>query len=109
MSRHVAWASGTKGTVLRTVDGGEHWKLVSVPDAESLDFRDVEAVNAKAAWVLSSGPGEKSRVYRTKDAGAHWQLQLTNPDAAGFFDALALFNKSAGVLLGDPVNGRFVI
>jgi hypothetical protein len=29
VSRHVAWVSGTEGTVLRTVDGGRHWKDVS--------------------------------------------------------------------------------
>jgi photosystem II stability/assembly factor-like uncharacterized protein len=109
VNSHVAWASGTKGTVLRTVDGGGHWSRIPVPDSESLDFRDVEAASSKAAWLLASGPGEKGRVYTTGDAGLHWQLRLTNPDSTGFFDAIALFSKSAGVLLGDPVDGRFVI
>src|SRR5262249_16128431 len=43
VSDQIAWASGAKGTVLRTIDGGEHWAKVNVPDAEALDFRDVQA------------------------------------------------------------------
>ncbi len=105
----VGWASGTHGTVLRTIDGGAHWIASAVLGADTLDFRDVESTDGRTAWLLASGPGEKSRVYRTVDAGQHWSLSLTNPDPGGFFDALAFFGKQHGILLGDPVDGRFVI
>src|SRR5438477_10697578 len=59
VSPKIAWASGTKGTVLRTEDGGQTWKNVSVAGAEALDFRDVQAFDAQAAFVLSIGPGEQ--------------------------------------------------
>ncbi len=50
----VAWASGTNGTVLRTVDGGDHWLTCATPPgAEKLDFRGVQAFDAKAAIVMS--------------------------------------------------------
>jgi len=105
----VAWATGTKGTVLRTGDAGAHWLPSTIPSSESLDFRDIETPDATHAWLLSSGPGDKSRVYRTQDSGKNWQLQLTNPDPTGFFDAIALFTRYSAILLGDPVDGRFVI
>ena len=41
VSSKVAWASGAKGTVLRTIDGGETWETLVIVGAESLDFRDV--------------------------------------------------------------------
>src|SRR6266545_2425452 len=43
VSSRVAWASGSGGTVIRTVDGGRSWARVSPPDTETLLFRDVEA------------------------------------------------------------------
>src|SRR3546814_1215555 len=49
----VAWASGAKGTVLRTLDGGRHWRRIVVPGADELDFRDVEGFDARAAVVSS--------------------------------------------------------
>lgn len=104
VSARIAWATGTKGTVLRTTDSGLHWLPSQVPDAEALDFRDVESFDGQTAWIL-----DKSRLYRTTNGGAKWMLSLTNPDAKGFFDAIAFFNKQSGVLLGDPVDGHFVI
>lgn len=109
VSAKVVWASGTKGTFLRTIDGGEHWQSGTVPGAEALDFRDVEAFDAETAYLLASGEGASSRVYKTTDDGGHWDLLLTNPDAKGFFDSLAFWDRRHAILVGDPVDGSFVI
>jgi photosystem II stability/assembly factor-like uncharacterized protein len=109
VSAAVAWASGAKGTVLRTLDGGKTWQRLPVPDADALDFRDIQAFDASTAIIMSAGPGEASRLYRTRDGGATWQLLITNPDKDGFWDAIAFWDARNGILLGDPVNGAFRI
>lgn len=107
VSRDVAWASGAKGTVLRTVDGGEHWEKVNVPNAEALDFRDVQAFDEKTAFVLSIGPGEQSRIYKTADGGKTWQLQFTNKDPKAFYDCFSFWDNKHGIALSDSVDGKF--
>ncbi len=102
----VAWASGQKGTVLRTLDGGAQWQVMHVDGAGLLDFRDVEGFSSDVAVVLSIGPGEASRVYRTEDGGQSWTLALQNKDPRGFFDCMA-FEGERGWMLGDPVDGRY--
>lgn len=103
----VAWASGQKGTVLRTMDGGAHWQKVALPPgAEALDFRDIEGFDSETAVVLSIGPGDSSRVYRTEDGGASWTQVLRNRDERAFFDCMT-FEGERGWLMGDPVEGRF--
>jgi photosystem II stability/assembly factor-like uncharacterized protein len=109
VSGQVAWASGNKGTVLRTADGGRTWSVLAVPGAEALDFRDIEAIDARTAYVLAIGSGDKSRIYKTTDAGAHWVLQFTNPDPRAFYDAIAFWDERTGLAVGDPVDGRFTI
>jgi len=105
----TAWASGAGGTVLLTTDAGATWTRRPVPESESLDFRDVEAFDARRACVLSIGEGDKSRIYRTADGGATWDLVFTNRDPAGFLDAFAFWGADHGLALGDPVAGRFTI
>lgn len=109
----VAWASGTDGTVLKTTDGGGHWVRCAVPDRDkdgaSLDFRGVQAFDATTAVVMASGPGAKSRLYKTTDGCKTWQLLFANPDAPnGFFDSFWL-NGKRGIVLGDPVGGKFAV
>ena len=105
----VVWASGSKGTFLRTVDGGATWNSAQVPVAADADFRGLWAFDAQTAILLSIGKGEKSRVYKTADGGTHWDLLYTDPDPDGFFDAIAFWDASHGILLGDPVKGRFLV
>lgn len=105
----VVWASGANGTVLRTSDGGASWQKLTIPDADRLDFRDVDAVSETAAYALSIGPGPASRIYKTLDSGAHWTLQFTNDDPKAFFDAMAFWNADRGLAVSDSVDGRFVI
>lgn len=104
----TGWASGRKGTVLRTTDGGATWQDVSVPSAEQLDFRDVEGFDAQRAVVLSIGNGAASRVYRTENGGRNWILVLRNADQRAFFDCM-VFDGPRGWLLGDPVDGRYQV
>jgi photosystem II stability/assembly factor-like uncharacterized protein len=103
VSRQVAWASGTHGTYVRTIDSGQTWTPAQVPDAMGLDFRAVVAFSADEAFLMSAGPGEQSRIYYTSDAGRHWQLQFTNTNPKGFFDSMVFWDSRHGVVLGDPL------
>jgi photosystem II stability/assembly factor-like uncharacterized protein len=107
VSAKVAWVSGTKGTYARTIDGGQTWSVGTVPGAEKLDFRDVEAFGESTAYLLSAGAGEDSRIYKTTDGGKTWIMQFKNPDKAAFFDAMAFWDEKNGVALSDPVKGQF--
>ncbi len=107
VSGQIAWASGTQGTVLRTLDAGNHWENVSVPGAEKLDFRDVRAFDAGHAFVLSIGNGEQSKIYKTGDGGRSWKLQFTNPDPKAFYDCFAFWDRTHGIAMSDSVDGKF--
>jgi photosystem II stability/assembly factor-like uncharacterized protein len=109
VSDTVAWASGNKGTVVRTIDGGVTWTPVSPPDASSLDFRDIEAFDANTAYVLSIGSGAASRIYKTTDGGKAWALQFTSADPKSFYDAITFWDVNTGLAFGDPVDGRFTV
>ena len=109
VSPQVAWASGADNTVLRTTNGGGSWERLASPSTDRLDFRDVDAIDARTAYVLSIGPGAASRIYRTNDAGARWDLQFTNTDPEAFFDGMAFWDADHGLAVSDSVKGTFVI
>ncbi len=103
------WASGTNGTILRSEDEGYMWQTCTVPPgAASLDFRGVFGWDGNHAVALSSGTGAASRLYETTDGCTSWHLLFENPERDGFWDAVA-FRGKTGLVLGDPVNGRFVL
>jgi photosystem II stability/assembly factor-like uncharacterized protein len=109
VSDRTVWVSGHGGAVARTLDGGEHWQLRPVPGAEKLEFRDVHALSADVAWVMSAGPGPQSRIYHTVDGGATWGLQFTNGDTTAFFDCITFFDKKTGVAYSDAVGERTLV
>ncbi|WP_163511787.1 WD40/YVTN/BNR-like repeat-containing protein [Fodinicola acaciae] len=107
VSRTTAWVAGATGVVLRTTDGGRHWRNVSPPDAAGLEFRDVEAFDARRAVVLAIGDGDASRIYATSDGGAHWTRAFTNDEPKAFYDCMTFFDSRRGLALSDPVDGKF--
>ena len=110
VSAQVAWASGTKGTYLKTTDGGASWRVAVVPGADQLDFRGVQGMDERTAYLLSSGDGDKSRIdktYATVDCTGLCSSQI--PIRRGSSDAIRFWNRRQGIVLGDPVDGQFVI
>ena len=105
----TCWFGTGKGTIGRTTDGGESWKLTVVEGAEEVEFRDVEAFDENHCIAMSVGEGEASRIYRTIDGGETWKLVYQNKAPKGFFDGIAFWDEENGILAGDPVGGRLVI
>ena len=109
VNSQTVWASGVLGTFAVTSDGGAHWRSGVVPGAETLQFRDVEGVTDKIAYLLAAGVGTDSRIYKTADGGATWTLQFVNQDPNGFYDCFSFWTPKRGVVMGDSVAGRFPI
>ena len=106
---NVVWISGTNGTYGRTLDGGLTWETGVVPEADSLQFRDVHGVDAETAYLLSIGTGEQSRIYKTQNGGLHWILQFTNAEPDGFFDCMDFWDAGHGMAFSDSFDGDFYI
>jgi photosystem II stability/assembly factor-like uncharacterized protein len=111
VGENIIWASGTGGTVLRTVDSGKNWSVMIIPGAEKLDFRGIRAFDDKTAVIMSSGKAEdgQAHIYRTTDAGKTW-TQVYEQKAPGvFFDAIAFWDVRHGIVLSDPVDNHFAL
>jgi photosystem II stability/assembly factor-like uncharacterized protein len=106
----TVWLAGVGGDVRRTTDGGRTWKDVSPAGAGALEFRDVEARDARRATVLAIGEGDASRILRTRDGGRSWETTFVNDDPAAFYDCMAFYpGGRRGLAVSDPVDGKFRI
>jgi len=109
VSAKVAWVGGYDGTILRTADGGRHWLDVSPAGADTLQFRDIQAFDARHAVAMAAGTGTDSALYATSDGGRHWRLTYQNTNPAAFFDCMSFSDRNHGLVLSDPVDGKFRI
>lgn len=97
----VVWASGQKGTVLRTVDGGATWEVSRIPDCDAIDFRDIHAFDANRAIVMSAGTPAVS--FETADGGKTWSRCFYDENPALFFDAIEFTKDQSGFAFSDPI------
>ena len=105
----VIWASGSNGVILRSRDVGKTWQRLHVAGGETLDFRSIQAFDAKKAYVMSIGDSGNSRIYKTTDGGVNWKLQYADKRKEFFLDALVCSSQTECFAIGDPIDGKFVI
>lgn len=103
----VVWVSGSNGTVGRSTDGGATWQWLTVNNFEKRDFRDIEAFDAATAVIMAVG--EPACILKTSNGGLTWKLVYTNKTPGMFLDAMEFWNIQSGIVIGDPVNGKFFI
>jgi photosystem II stability/assembly factor-like uncharacterized protein len=110
-SADVVWASGARGTIIRSLDGGRTWHADTVAGFTTLDFRSVHAMNDGTGFIASAGEAEKglARILATGDGGRHWHTTYFTAQKGVFFDALGFWDLKAGVALSDPVDSAFVL
>ncbi|WP_165372118.1 WD40/YVTN/BNR-like repeat-containing protein [Emticicia agri] len=108
VNNKIVWAGGTKGTILKTTNGGQQWEVLQVAGAEALDFRDIHGVSAKVAFAMSAGDADKdaARIYKTTDGGKSWRVIFQTSEKGAFFDSFDFWNEKEGVLIGDPIDDK---
>jgi len=107
VSDKIVWVSGSNGTVGRTLDGGHTWMWMTVPGYEKRDFRDIEAFGGKTAVIMAIA--EPAEILKTTDGGRTWKLVYENKTPGMFLDAMEFWNVNSGIVVGDPIDGRFFI
>ena len=110
VNHRVVWASAAGGTYAVTTDGGATWTSAVVPGAEALQFRDVHAVTAKKAYLMSAGEGPDNRIYKTEDGGENWTIQFqAGADPRFFYDCFDFWSPNRGITFADGIEGRFPV
>jgi hypothetical protein len=103
----IIWASGSNGTIGKSLDGGKTWKWNIVKGFEKRDFRDIEAFDAATAIIIAVA--EPGNILKTVDGGETWKVVYENKTPGMFLDAMEFWNEQSGIVLGDPINGKFFI
>jgi photosystem II stability/assembly factor-like uncharacterized protein len=104
---NTVWVSGHKGTVGKSLDGGKTWQWKKVKGFDSTDFRDIEAFSSTEAIIM--GISEPAYILKTNDGGDTWKVVYENKTKGMFLDAMEFWNEQSGIIIGDPINGRFFI
>ena len=105
VNSRVVWASGARGIVTRTADGGATWKVDSIPGATRMDLRAIHGRGDRIAHVAATA----GRIWRTVDGGKTWSLRYHATDTTVFLDAIDFWDGDHGIVLGDPMNGRWFV
>jgi hypothetical protein len=101
------WVSGSNGMVGKSLDSGKTFVWNVVKGFEKTDFRDIEAFNDTIAIIM--GISSPSYLLRTTDGGANWKIVYENNASAMFLDAMEFLNEKNGIVIGDPIEGKFFI
>ncbi len=107
VNNNVIWVSGSNGMVGKSVNAGKNWKWMTVKGFEKTDFRDIEAFDANTAIIM--GIAEPAYILKTENGGDTWKVVFENKTSGMFLDAMDFRNAKDGVVIGDPVDGRFFI
>jgi photosystem II stability/assembly factor-like uncharacterized protein len=104
---NVVWVSGSNGTIGKTTNGGKNWDWLKVKGFETRDFRDIEAFDASTAIIIAVD--EPAYILKTTDGGESWKIVYENKTKGMFLDAMEFWNEQNGVVLGDPIDGKFFL
>ena len=107
VSDEVCWSSGSHGTVIRTIDGGNSWTECSPPGYSSLQFRDIHAFNKDTALILSAGL--PAVILKTVDGGNSWKEVYENTSEGVFFDAFDFWDQKEGLAFSDAAEKHLLI
>lgn len=106
-NENTIWASGSKGSIAISTDGGAHFNWKQIVGYETRDFRAIYAWNAKEAIAVAIAA--PAIVLKTKDGGVSWYKVYENKDTLMFLDAIQFKDSVQGSIVGDPIYNQIFL
>jgi hypothetical protein len=103
----VIWVSGSGGMIGKSVDSGNTFRWMTVPGFSKTEFRDIEAFDSSTAIIMAIDT--PATILKTKDGGKTWVTTYRNTQKGMFLDAMEFWNEQSGIVIGDPIDGKFFV
>ena len=106
-NQNTIWASGSKGSIAKSVNGGTDFEWMQVKGYETRDFRSIHAWDDKEAIIVAIAA--PAIILKTKDGGTSWYKVYENADTLMFLDAIHFKDASNGLVVGDPISNHIFL
>jgi hypothetical protein len=100
-SENVIWASGSKGSIAKSTNGGLSFNWFQVEGYENRDFRAIHAWDENEAIIMAIA--SPAVVLKTKNGGENWSIVTEILDTNMFLDAIHFKDDQEGWIVGDPI------
>lgn len=100
------WLAGQHGFWAHSSDAGVTWDTGHIAGFEG-EIRDIEAWDDMTA--IAMGIESPGILWKTTNGGQSWKevYRLDHPSA--FFDNMDFNNSGSGIVIGDPIDGKWTI
>src|SRR5260370_7193023 len=101
LDKSNGWAL-TTSSILRTSDGGVHWRNVTPTNTVLSPMAKGDFLSDKYAWIVNASQNNTISVLRTSDGGQNWQsTTIADPDSE-ILDMPHFLNTQEGCLEITP-------
>jgi photosystem II stability/assembly factor-like uncharacterized protein len=99
----TGWAIAGRA-VLRTADGGNHWRNVTPPGRALVSGSVAQFLTASLAWIaIPQAAGATTQLFHTSDGGQSWQQSTVQ---AGFVRQMTFIDAQHGWMLVGNANAE---
>ena len=92
-------AAQLNAKVVKTVNGGQTWRVIDIPDLQGSQAFDIQAVDTSTAWLITTSIATFSgSVYKTTNGGNTWQKKMSTTNRGVL---IRFFDRNTGVAIGE--------
>ena len=71
VGKSYGWVAGYYGTILKTIDGGENWTHISLPNTDLI--RRIQFLDKNYGWLVT----HRGRIMSSEDGGITWKTRYS--------------------------------
>ena len=103
----TSWVCGNNGTVIKSSNMGDTWSNGNQSGITSdVTLSHIFCINANIVFTAGN-EGSDTYLFRTGNGGGYWEVVKQQP--GGKYNAVHFTDYNTGILIGDPVGGRWSI